>query len=137
MTAGEKKAAKKAAARSVSTADKLDGEAAVLTKIAAMPGAFRATGERLHALILRSAPALQPTMWYGMPGYATDGKVICFFCADKYMTFGLTDKANLAIENGAHHQFRESAWFFDAWTTPRRPSSAPSCARQRAKGGPQ
>lgn len=113
MTAGEKKARKNADARFVFTTAKADGEAAVLTKIAAMPGPFRAMGERVHALILRSAPALQPTLWYGMPGYATDGKVICFFRADKYMTFGLTDKANLAIEDGAHHQLRESAWFFD------------------------
>lgn len=113
MTAGDKKATKKAAARSVSSANKADGETAVIAKIAAMPVAFRAMGERLHGLILRCAPALQPTLWYGMPGYAKDGKVICFFRADKYMTFGLTAKANLAIEAGAPHQLRESAWFFD------------------------
>ena len=93
---------------------KADGEAAVLAKIASMPEPYRAMGERLHALILRSAPALRPTTWYGMPGYAKDGKVICFFRADKYMTFGLTDKANLALEEGAPHQLRGSAWFFDA-----------------------
>jgi hypothetical protein len=72
-------------------------------------------GERLHALILRSAPALQPTVWYGMPGYAKDGKLVCFFRADKYMTFGLTDKANLTREEGgAPHQLFESAWYFTA-----------------------
>ncbi len=90
------------------------GEADLLEKIAAMPAPFRALGERLHALVLRAAPALQPTLWYGMPAYAKDGKVICFFRADKYMTFGLSDKANHALEAGAPHQLRESAWFFDA-----------------------
>jgi len=101
----EKKAANLAA-------KKADGEAAVLAKIAEMPAPYCAIGERLHALILRSAPALEPTTWYGMPAYAKDGKVICFFRADKYMTFGLSDKANLDIEAGASHQLRESAWFF-------------------------
>ena len=106
--------AKKAAARPGPRADKADGEAAVLAKIAAMPAPYRAMGERLHALILRSAPALQPTLWYGMPAYAKDGNVICFFRADKYMTFGLSDKANHTLEEGAPHQLRESAWFFTA-----------------------
>jgi len=95
-------------------AKKADDEAAVLAKIATLPDPYRAIGERLHALILRSAPVLQPTVWYGMPGYAKDGKVICFFRADKYMTFGLTDKANLTREEGAPHQLLESAWFFAA-----------------------
>src|SRR5260370_19797048 len=103
-------AAKKAAARPGPRADKADGEAAVLAKIAAMPAPYGAMGERLHALILRSAPTLQPTLWYGMPAYAKDGKVICFFRADKYMTIGLSDKANHDIEEGAQHQLRESAW---------------------------
>jgi hypothetical protein len=71
-------------------------------------------GERIHALILRSAPALQPTTWYGMPAYAKDGKVVCFFRADTYMTFGLTDKANLTLEDGAPSQLRGSSWFFTA-----------------------
>ena len=79
-----------------------NGEAAVLAKIAAMPAPYRAMGERLHALILRSAPALQPTVWYGMPGYAKDGKTVCFFRADKkYMTFCFTQEANLTREEGA------------------------------------
>lgn len=103
---------KKGAARSGSRAGKAEGEAAVIEKIAAMPGPYRALGERLHALILRSAPVLKPTLWYGMPAYAKDGKVICFFRADTYMTLGLTDKANHTIEEGAAHQLRESAWFF-------------------------
>jgi len=118
----EKKAAKKAtkaaspaAKKAVrKPAKKADGEGAVLAKIAAMPAPYRAMGERLHALILRSAPALQPTVWYGMPGYAKDGKLVCFFRADKYMTFGLTDKANLTREEGAPHQLLESAWYFTA-----------------------
>jgi hypothetical protein len=72
-------------------------------------------GERLHALILRSAPALQPATWYGMPGYAKDGKTICFFRANKkYMTFGFTQEANLTPEEGAPHQLIESAWYFTA-----------------------
>ena len=99
-------------------ANKADGEAAVLAKIAAMPAPYRALGERLHALILRSAPALQPTLWYGMPGYAKGGKVICFFRADKYMTFGLTDKANFTREEGAPHQLLGSAWYFTALDDP-------------------
>jgi hypothetical protein len=79
-----------------------NGEAAVLVKIATMPAPYRAMGERLHALILSSAPALQPTLWYGMPGYANEGKTICFFRADKkYMTFGFTQEANLTREEGA------------------------------------
>jgi hypothetical protein len=90
-------------------------EAAVLEKIAAMPEPYRAMGERLHALILRSAPALQPTTWYGMPGYAKDDKTICFFRADKkYMTFGFTQEANLTPEESAPHQLIESAWYFTA-----------------------
>ena len=104
-------AAKKAAARPGPRA----GKAAVLAKIAAMPAPYRAMGERLHALILRSAPALQPAVWYGMPGYAKDGKTVCFFRADrKYMTFGFTQEANLTREEGAPHQLIESAWYFTA-----------------------
>jgi hypothetical protein len=95
-------------------AKKADGEAAVLAKIAAMPAPYRAMGERLHALILRSAPELKPTVWCGMPGYAKDGPVVCFFRADKYMTFGLTDKANFTREEGAPDQLMGSAWFFTA-----------------------
>ena len=60
-------------------ADKADGESAVLAKIAAMPEPDRVLGERLHAIIKASAPALSPRLWYGMPAYAKDGKVVCFF----------------------------------------------------------
>ena len=106
--------AKKAASRAIPPGAKVDGEAAVLAKIAAMPAPYRGMGARLHALIKRSAPVLQPTLWYGMPAYSKDGQVICFFRADKYMTFGLSDKANHALAEGAPHQLRESAWFFTA-----------------------
>jgi hypothetical protein len=95
-----KKAAMKAAARPGPRADKADGESAVLAKIAAMPGPYRAMGERLHALIKASAPALAPKVWYGMPAYAKDGKVVCFFRGgqtfkERYMTLGFNDAANL------------------------------------------
>ena len=98
-----KQAAKKAAARPGPRVDKADGESAVLAKIAAMPGPYRAMGDRLHTIIKASAPALSPTVWYGMPGYAKDGKCVCFFRADKYMTFGFTEEANL-FDEGAHMQ---------------------------------
>ena len=95
-----KQTAKKPAARPRPRADKADGESAVLAKIAAMPEADRVLGERLHALIRASAPALEPRLWYGMPAYARDGKVICFFrdrkkFKERYMTLGFNDEANL------------------------------------------
>jgi uncharacterized protein YdhG (YjbR/CyaY superfamily) len=76
------------------------GESDVLAKIAEMPKADRVMAERLHEVIKASAPALTPKTWYGMPAYAKDGKVVCFFqSADKfksrYATFGFSDKANL------------------------------------------
>jgi hypothetical protein len=87
----------------------------VLAEIAAMPEPYRVMGERLYALILRSAPALQPATWYGMPAYAKDGKTVCFFRADKrYMTFGFTQEANLTREEGAPHHLIESSWYFSA-----------------------
>ncbi len=114
----KRKAAKKAAKTALRPGppvNKAGGEAAVLAKIAAMPAPYRALGERLHALILRSAPALQPTLWYGMPAYAKDGKTVCFFRADKkYMTFGFTQEADLIREEGAAHQLIECAWYFTA-----------------------
>jgi hypothetical protein len=91
-----------------------DGEAVVLAKIAAMPEPHCTMGERLHALILHSAPTLKPTAWYGMPAYAKGGRVICFFRADKFMTFGLTDNANLALEPDALDQLRSASWFLDS-----------------------
>ena len=69
----------KAAARRGPRADKADGESEVLAKIAEMMEPDRTMAERLHAIITASAPALSPRLWYGMPAYAKDGKVICFF----------------------------------------------------------
>lgn len=82
------------------SAKKADGASAVLEAIAAIPGPYRAMGERLHAVITEAAPHLSPRLWYGMPAYAKDGKVICFFRgADKfkerYMTLGFNDGARL------------------------------------------
>jgi uncharacterized protein YdhG (YjbR/CyaY superfamily) len=90
----------KAAARRGPRAGKADGESDVLAKIAEMPELDRAMAKRLHAIVKASAPALSPRTWYGMPAYAKDGKVVCFFqSADKfktrYATFGFSDKANL------------------------------------------
>ena len=90
----------KAAARRGPRADKADGESDVLAKIAEMPEPDRAMAERLHAIIKASAPALSPRTWYGMPAYAKDGNVVCFFQAAqkfkaRYATFGFSDKANL------------------------------------------
>jgi len=81
-------------------AGKADGESAVLAKIAAMKGQDRALGERLHAIITASAPHLTPRLWYGMPAYAKDDKVVCFFqdaqkFKTRYATLGFSDKANL------------------------------------------
>jgi len=95
-----KKAGKKAADRPGPRADKADGESAVLAAVAALPGPYRAMGERLHAIIKASAPALAPRLWYGMPAYAKDGKVVCFFQSaqkfkTRYATFGFLHEANL------------------------------------------
>src|SRR4030042_3763758 len=81
-------------------ADKAEGESAVLAKIAEMQGAERTRAKRLHAIIKASAPGLSPKTWYGMPAYAKDGKVVCFFQSaekfqSRYATFGFSDKANL------------------------------------------
>lgn len=90
-------------------------EAAVLEKIAAMRAPYNTFGERLHALILRSAPELQARLWYGMPGYGKkNGPVLCFFRVDDYMTFGLTEKATFILEEDAPDQLMESSWFFTA-----------------------
>jgi len=90
----------KAAARRGPRADNADGENAVLAKIGQMPEPERAMGKRPHAIIKASAPALSPRLWYGMPAYAKDGKVVCFFQSaqkfnTRYATFGFSDKANL------------------------------------------
>jgi uncharacterized protein YdhG (YjbR/CyaY superfamily) len=90
----------KADARRGTRAGKADGESDVLAKIAEMPKPDRAMAKRLHAIIKASAPALSPRTWYGMPAYARDGKVVCFFQSaqkfkTRYATFGFSDAANL------------------------------------------
>jgi uncharacterized protein YdhG (YjbR/CyaY superfamily) len=81
-------------------AGKADGESDLLAKIAEMPEPDRALAERLHEIVKASAPALAPRTWYGMPAYAKDGNVLCFFQSaakfkSRYATFGFSDKANL------------------------------------------
>ena len=81
-------------------ANKADGERDVLAKIAEMPEADRTIAQRLHAIVKASAPGLSPRTWYGMPAYARDGKVVCFFQTaarfkTRYATLGFSDKANL------------------------------------------
>lgn len=90
----------KAGTRRGRRTDRADGEAAVLAKIAALPQPDRAMAERLHAIIKADAPALVPKTWYGMPAYARDGHVVCFFQSaqkfkTRYATLGFSDKANL------------------------------------------
>ncbi len=107
-TQGPRKAAKGTAGRAATNAaarprprmDEADGESAVIAKIAGMPEPDRVLGERLHALIKASAPALTPRLWYGMPAYARNGRVVCFFQAarrfkTRYATFGFMHEANL------------------------------------------
>jgi uncharacterized protein YdhG (YjbR/CyaY superfamily) len=97
----EERAAMKERARELKAAkNTADGESELLAKIAEMPEPDRALGERIHAIVKASAPALTPKTWYGMPAYAKDGKVVCFFQSrqkfkTRYATFGFSDKANL------------------------------------------
>jgi uncharacterized protein YdhG (YjbR/CyaY superfamily) len=95
-----KPAAKRPSARSRPRTEGADGEGAVLAKIAEMAQPDRAICERLHAIIRACAPDLSPRLWYGMPAYAKDGKVICFFrdtqkFKERYLTFGFNQEANL------------------------------------------
>ena len=81
-------------------ADRAAGESALLAKIAEMPEPDRAMATRLHAIVKATAPVLSPKTWYGMPAYARDGKVVCFFQSahrfkSRYATFGFSDEANL------------------------------------------
>jgi uncharacterized protein YdhG (YjbR/CyaY superfamily) len=90
----------KASSRRSPRGNKADDESAVLAKLAELPEPDRALGERLHAIIKANAPALAPKLWYGMPAYAKDGKVLCFFQAaqkfnTRYATFGFNDVAQL------------------------------------------
>jgi uncharacterized protein YdhG (YjbR/CyaY superfamily) len=100
----EERAAMKERARELKASgrggDKADGESEVLAKIAEMPEPDRAMAERVHAIVTASAPELSPRTWYGMPAYAKDGKVVCFFQSaqkfkSRYATLGFSDKANL------------------------------------------
>ena len=100
FTAEERAAMKERARELKAEAQRADGERAVLAKIAEMPEPDRAMAERLHEIVKASAPELSPKTWYGMPAYAKDGKVVCFFQGAKkfdsrYATLGFNDKANL------------------------------------------
>ena len=91
---------KSEARRGTRASRKADGERDVLAKIAEMRGADRAMAKRLHAIVKAGAPDLSPKTWYGMPAYAKDGKVVCFFQSaqkfkSRYATFGFSDQANL------------------------------------------
>ncbi len=97
----EERAAMKERARELKAEkSKADGESDVLAKIAEMPRADRVIAERIHAIVKASVPGLSPRTWYGMPAYAKDGKVVCFFQSaakfkSRYATFGFSDSANL------------------------------------------
>jgi uncharacterized protein YdhG (YjbR/CyaY superfamily) len=100
FTAEERAAMKERARELKAEKGKADGESDVLAKIAEMPRADRAMAKRVHAIVKASAPGLTPRTWYGMPAYAKDGKVVCFFQSaakfkSRYATFGFSDKANL------------------------------------------
>jgi len=100
FTDEEKAAMKERAQELKAEAGRVDGERAVRAKIAEMPEADRLIAERLHAIIQSSAPVLSPKTWYGMPAYARDGKVVCFFQSaqkfnSRYSTLGFSDEANL------------------------------------------
>ena len=97
----EERAAMRERAKELKAAEaKADGESDVLAKIAEMPKGDRVMAERLHAIVKASAPDLSPRTWYGMPAYAKDGKVVCFFQSaqkfkSRYATLGFSDQANL------------------------------------------
>lgn len=100
FTAEERAAMKERSQELKAEARKADGDKAVLEKIAEMPASDRAMATRIHAVVKDSAPVLSPKTWYGMPAYAKDGKVVCFFqSADKfksrYATLGFSDEASL------------------------------------------
>ncbi len=100
FTAEERAAMKERARELKAEKSKADGESDVLAKIAEMPKADRAMAERIHKIVKASAPDLTPRTWYGMPAYAKDGKVVCFFKSaskfkSRYATFGFNDPANL------------------------------------------
>ena len=88
-----------------------DDADAVLQKIAGWPSPYREMGERLHGIVVDSVPGLRPKLWYGMPGYAKGGPVLCFFRVDEYMSFGVTEKANVTPDDDAADQLIGCAWF--------------------------
>jgi uncharacterized protein YdhG (YjbR/CyaY superfamily) len=95
-----KERAKELKAEARANKNKAEGESDVLAKIAEMPEPERAMAKRLHEIIKASAPVLSPKTWYGMPAYAKDGKIVCFFQSaqkfqSRYATFGFSDEANL------------------------------------------
>ena len=100
FSAEERAAMKERAKELKAEAEKADGESALLAKIAEMKGNDRAMAKRLHAIVKANAPDLSPKTWYGMPAYARDGKVVCFFKSaekfkSRYATFGFEEAANL------------------------------------------
>ena len=100
FTAEERTAMRERARELKAEARRADGESAVLAKIAEMSDTDRAMAERVHAIVSKAAPGLAPRTWYGMPAYAKDGKVVCFFQGAakfkaRYATIGFSDKANL------------------------------------------
>lgn len=100
FTAEERSAMRDRARELKADAEKVDGERDVLAKIAEMPAADRGLAERIHALVARAAPQLAPRTWYGMPAYARDGKIVCFFQAAakfkvRYATLGFNEAATL------------------------------------------
>jgi uncharacterized protein YdhG (YjbR/CyaY superfamily) len=104
FSAEERAAMRERAAELKAEAQKADGEKALLAKVAEMRGKDRAMAKRIHAIVKASAPSLSPKTWYGMPAYAKDGKVVCFFQSaekfgSRYATFGFSDEA--AIDKGS------------------------------------
>ena len=104
FSAAERAAMKERAKELKAEAAKADGEKALLEKVAEMKGKDRAIAARLHKVITAAAPGLAPKTWYGMPAYAKDGKIVCFFQSaakfdSRYATFGFSDEAN--IDQGA------------------------------------
>jgi uncharacterized protein YdhG (YjbR/CyaY superfamily) len=100
FTAEERAAMRERAKEAKAARSRADGESDLLAKIAEMPKSDRVMGERIHAIVTDNAPDLEPKTWYGMPAYARDGKVVCFFKAaskfkERYATFGFNEAANL------------------------------------------
>jgi uncharacterized protein YdhG (YjbR/CyaY superfamily) len=104
FSAEERAAMRERAAELKAEAQKADGEKALLAKVAEMRGKDRAMAKRIHAIVTSSAPTLSPKTWYGMPAYAKDGKVVCYFQSaekfqSRYATFGFSDEA--ALDKGS------------------------------------